>query len=63
MNHSMPVDKDIEVLLVPGGGGTRQNMTEEIAFVKEIYPKVDYSSTSLPQQTNKTITNQLTRNS
>ena len=40
MNHTMPMDKDIEVLLVPGGGGTRQNMTEEIAFVKEIYPKV-----------------------
>ena len=39
MNHTMPM-KDIEVLLVPGGGGTRQNMTEEIAFVKEIYPKV-----------------------
>ena len=39
MNHTMPMDKDIEVLLVPGGGGTRQNMTEEIAFVKEIYPK------------------------
>ncbi|KAG9197555.1 hypothetical protein G6514_001460 [Epicoccum nigrum] len=42
MNHSMPMDKDIEVLLVPGGGGTRQNMTEEIAFVKEIYPKLKY---------------------
>lgn len=40
MNHTMPMDKDIEVLLVPGGGGTRQNMTEEIAFVKEIYPEV-----------------------
>lgn len=38
-NHTMPVN-DIEVLLVPGGGGTRQNMTEEIAFVKEIYPNV-----------------------
>lgn len=31
---------DIEVLIVPGGGGTRQNMTEEIAFVKAVYPKV-----------------------
>jgi hypothetical protein len=39
-NHTMPADKDIEVLLVPGGGGTRQSMTEEIAFVKAIYPKV-----------------------
>ncbi|XPS72245.1 hypothetical protein M3J09_004412 [Ascochyta lentis] len=44
MNHTMPMpmDSDIEVLLVPGGGGTRQNMTEEIAFVKEIYPKLKY---------------------
>lgn len=33
---------DIEVLIVPGGGGTRQNMTEEIAFVKELYPKVRF---------------------
>ncbi|KAF3043863.1 hypothetical protein E8E11_001935 [Didymella keratinophila] len=41
MNHTMPT-KDIEVLLVPGGGGTRQNMTEEIAFVKAIYPKLKY---------------------
>ncbi|KAF2994941.1 hypothetical protein E8E13_001954 [Curvularia kusanoi] len=40
-NHSTPMS-DIEVLLVPGGGGTRQNMTEEIAFVKEIYPKLKY---------------------
>jgi hypothetical protein len=45
MNHTMPM-KDIEVLLVPGGGGTRQNMTEEIAFVKEIYPRV-HSQASL----------------
>ncbi|KAF2622617.1 class I glutamine amidotransferase-like protein [Macroventuria anomochaeta] len=41
-NHTTSVDKDIEVLLVPGGGGTRQNMTEEIAFVKEVYPKLKY---------------------
>lgn len=42
MNHTMPMptNNDIEVLLVPGGGGTRQDMTEEIAFVKAIYPKV-----------------------
>ncbi|KAF1916923.1 DJ-1/PfpI family protein [Ampelomyces quisqualis] len=33
---------DIEVLIIPGGGGTRSNMTEEIAFVKQIYPKVKY---------------------
>lgn len=53
MNHSKPVDGDIEVLLVPGGGGTRQNMTEEIAFVKDIYPKVCYSSTDFAQQTKR----------
>ncbi|KAH7116743.1 class I glutamine amidotransferase-like protein, partial [Dendryphion nanum] len=33
---------DIEVLIVPGGGGTRENLTEEIAFVKTMYPKVKY---------------------
>ncbi|KAF2877604.1 class I glutamine amidotransferase-like protein, partial [Massariosphaeria phaeospora] len=32
----------IDVLLVPGGGGTRGNMTREIAFVKEMYPAVQY---------------------
>ena len=31
---------EIEVLFVPGGGGTRQNMTEEIDFVRRLYPKV-----------------------
>jgi putative intracellular protease/amidase len=31
---------ELEVLLVPGGGGTRQPLTEEIAFVKTMYPKV-----------------------
>jgi hypothetical protein len=31
---------DIDVLIVPGGGGTRRNMTEEIAFVKTLYPSV-----------------------
>jgi transcriptional regulator GlxA family with amidase domain len=46
---SRPVDSvpvadlgDIEVLIIPGGGGTRSNMTEEIAFVKAVYPKVKY---------------------
>ncbi|KAH7399033.1 class I glutamine amidotransferase-like protein [Phaeosphaeria sp. MPI-PUGE-AT-0046c] len=33
---------DIEVLIVPGGGGTRSNVTEEIAFIKEMYPKVKW---------------------
>jgi putative intracellular protease/amidase len=31
---------DIDVLIVPGGGGTRKNMTEEINFVKATYPNV-----------------------
>jgi len=34
---------DIEVLIVPGGMGTRQNMTEEVGFVKAVYPKVNSS--------------------
>lgn len=46
--HVMPTmpampEKDwgeIEVLFVPGGGGTRQDMSEEIALVKSMYPKV-----------------------
>jgi transcriptional regulator GlxA family with amidase domain len=33
---------DIEVLIVPGGGGTRQDMTEEIAFIKALYPRVKH---------------------
>jgi hypothetical protein len=35
----------IEVLIVPGGAGTRQNMTAEIDFVRTIYPNV---STPVP---------------
>jgi putative intracellular protease/amidase len=31
---------DIDVLIVPGGGGTREPMLEEIEFVKAMYPKV-----------------------
>jgi hypothetical protein len=31
---------ELEVLLIPGGGGTREPLTEEIAFVKTMYPKV-----------------------
>lgn len=33
---------DIDVLIVPGGGGTRDAMHEEIDFVKTTYPKVKY---------------------
>jgi putative intracellular protease/amidase len=32
----------IDVLLVPGGGGTRGNVSAEIAFVKELYPSLKY---------------------
>jgi hypothetical protein len=40
---------DIDVLIVPGGGGTRRNMTEEIDFVKTLYPSVSpLLSPSLP---------------
>jgi len=31
---------DIDVLVVPGGGGTRRDMSAEIDFVKLTYPKV-----------------------
>ena len=37
---------DIEVLLIPGGGGTRQPLKEEIEFVKIMYPKVSGSQRS-----------------
>lgn len=33
-------ENPLDVLIVPGGSGTRDNMDEEIAFVKEMYPKV-----------------------
>jgi transcriptional regulator GlxA family with amidase domain len=34
---------DIEVLIVPGGGGARKDRTvAEIAFIKELYPKLQY---------------------
>jgi len=39
---------DIEVLIVPGGMGTRQNMTEEVGFVKAVYPKVNSFSGRYP---------------
>jgi putative intracellular protease/amidase len=34
----MNAKPDIDVLIVPGGGGTRRNMTEEIDFVRTMYP-------------------------
>ncbi|KAH6870316.1 DJ-1/PfpI family protein [Alternaria rosae] len=33
---------EIDVLIVPGGGGTRRDMTEEINFVKATYPTLKY---------------------
>jgi putative intracellular protease/amidase len=39
---------EIDVLIVPGGGGTRRNMTEEINFVKTLYPSVSPPFLSLP---------------
>jgi transcriptional regulator GlxA family with amidase domain len=32
----------IDVLIVPGGGGTRGNVTREIEFVKGVYPSLEY---------------------
>ncbi|KAF2800710.1 DJ-1/PfpI family protein [Melanomma pulvis-pyrius CBS 109.77] len=40
--HKKAETADIEVLIVPGGGGTRQPLLEEIDFVKAMYPKVKY---------------------
>jgi putative intracellular protease/amidase len=34
---------DIDVLMIPGGSGTRGLMEEEIAFVKSMYPKVCFA--------------------
>ena len=50
LDGSSPTDKgEIDVLFVPGGGGTRRDMTEEINFVKATYPNVRIaSSLSLP---------------
>ena len=44
-DHRLPflaTKPDIDVLIVPGGGGTRRNMTEEINFVKTLYPNLKY---------------------
>jgi hypothetical protein len=46
---------DIEVLLVPGGGGTRRDMTEEIAFVKTMYPKVSNTPPGHPSAASQLI--------
>ncbi|KAI4933708.1 uncharacterized protein J4E92_003376 [Alternaria infectoria] len=43
LDGSSPTDKgEIDVLFVPGGGGTRRDMTEEINFVKATYPNLKY---------------------
>ncbi|KAF1997722.1 class I glutamine amidotransferase-like protein [Amniculicola lignicola CBS 123094] len=36
------VEHQIEVLIVPGGGGTRVGLLEEIELVKTLYPKLKY---------------------
>ncbi|KAF2017407.1 class I glutamine amidotransferase-like protein [Aaosphaeria arxii CBS 175.79] len=33
---------DVDVLFVPGGGGTRKDLTAEIDFVKNMFPKVKH---------------------
>ncbi|EMD88960.1 hypothetical protein COCC4DRAFT_60373 [Bipolaris maydis ATCC 48331] len=33
---------DIDVLIVPGGGGTRNDMSEEIAFIAAAFPRLKY---------------------
>lgn len=33
---------DIDVLIVPGGAGTRVDRTPEINFIREMYPKLQY---------------------
>ena len=33
---------DIDVLVVPGGGGTRRDMSAEIAFIAATYPRLKY---------------------
>jgi putative intracellular protease/amidase len=41
-NGSVPDKGPLDVLLVPGGVGTREELRKEIAFVKAIHPKVRY---------------------
>jgi hypothetical protein len=50
---------DIDVLIVPGGGGTRRNMTEEINFVKQTYPKVSNISVPFPFSSTNNATAQI----
>lgn len=38
---SLPISP-IDVLFVPGGGGTRGNVDAEVAFVKAVYPSLQY---------------------
>ncbi|KAF1949215.1 DJ-1/PfpI family protein [Byssothecium circinans] len=41
-HNSSAMKMDLDVLIVPGGGGSREPMTEEIAFVKSQFPKVKH---------------------
>ena len=40
---SVPGKGPLDVLLVPGGVGSREPLLKEIEFVKAMYPKVSYS--------------------
>ena len=41
--HTFDNAPDLDVLIVPGGGGTRApTLNSTIAFVRDIYPKLDY---------------------
>jgi transcriptional regulator GlxA family with amidase domain len=42
-NVNMSAEKSaIDVLIVPGGGGTRRDMSEEIAFIAAAFPRLKY---------------------
>lgn len=47
---------EIDVLVVPGGGGTRRDMSAEIDFVKLAYPKVRGNPNPLPLSHVRTLT-------
>lgn len=41
-SQSKPIPGPLDVLLVPGGGGTRKDVTHEIDFVRTVYPSLKY---------------------
>ena len=40
--EGVPNNGKLDVILVPGGGGTRADVSREVAFVKEIYPSLQH---------------------